>query len=86
MRPACGNLRSGGLVPTESLAAARHVEPDRKPGAGWLVIQNDWIALRIEERALAVAEGETIERGAAIGRDRCTGDVDRTKVGLAESL
>src|SRR5437773_3444464 len=67
--PASSILRSGGLVPTEALAAARHIEPNRKPGAGWLVIQNDWIALRIGERALTAAEGETGEGSAAVRGD-----------------
>ena len=81
--PSSAASRSRRLIPTESLAAAGPIEPNRKPRAGRLVIENDWIAHSVGKRSLTAAEREPGERGAAISRDRCAGDVDRTSVATA---
>jgi hypothetical protein len=64
------------LVATKPLSAARSVKPDREPGAAWLVVENNRIAQRSVEWALTIRPGKTIKAQTAVGRDRCTGDVD----------
>src|SRR5438034_11643541 len=72
-----GRVRgSGGLVPAEALTTAASVEPDGEPGAAWLIVQNDRVALGTGEGALTAGGSEAGEGGAAVGGDRCAGDVD----------
>ena len=65
----------GVLIPTQG-AARSPVEPHSKPSLGWLVIQNNRITKGILERAWS----EAGEGGAAVGRERYAGDVDRVGV------
>src|SRR5882724_10377523 len=44
MGPAIRVSRSGSLVATEPLGATARIEPDRVPGAGWPVVQNNRVA------------------------------------------
>src|SRR5438270_768644 len=69
-----------GLVAAKTLTAARGIEPDRNPIAGWLVVQNNGIAKGVVEGALTIGLGEPGKSGAAIGGDRGAGDVDRSEV------
>jgi hypothetical protein len=69
MGPAVRVPWSGGLVSAEALTAAAPVEPDREPGGGWLVVQNNGVANSVVEWALTVGLGEAGERGAAVGGD-----------------
>ena len=52
--PASRVRGSGGLVAAEALTAAGRVEPDGEPGAAWLVVQNNGVALGTGEGALTV--------------------------------
>ena len=81
-----GSAGSGGLVPAHALTAAGRVEPDSEPSAGWLVVQNNGVAEGIGEGALTVGSGEAGEGGAAVGGDRCAGDVDGVCKAPRESL
>src|SRR5213079_249140 len=54
MGPAIRVRRGGGLIPAEALAAAANVQPHRKPGSSWLIVQKNRVAQGIVERALAV--------------------------------
>src|SRR5206468_3421481 len=83
MGPAIWVPRSGGLVAPKAPTAATSVDPDREPGAGWFVVQNNRVAKGIVEGALTVSLGHAGEGGAAVGGDRCAGDVDG--VGVAAS-
>ena len=70
------------FVSAETLAAARRIQPDRKPSAAWSVIQNNRVAKSVRERARC----ETCEGGAAISRDRCAGDVDGTCIAASRVI
>src|SRR5205823_12791797 len=83
MGPAIRVPGSGGFVSAEALTAAARVEPDREPSAAWLVVQKNRIALRTGEWALTARVGETSERGAAVGGDRCAGDINRDSIAAA---
>jgi hypothetical protein len=76
MAPAIWIGGGGGLVSADALTAAGRVKKDSEPNAGWTVVQNNGVAKGILERTLAVGGGEAGEGGAAIGGDRCAGDVD----------
>ena len=86
MGPASRVRGSGGLVSAEALTAAAPVEPDSEPGGGWAVVQNNGVANGIGEGALTAGGGEAGEGGAAVGGDRCAGDVDGLALRPRESL
>ena len=65
MSPAIRVLRSGGLVPAQRAAVS--VRPHRKPGAGRLVVQNNWAAKCIREWALTASGGQAGKCVATIG-------------------
>ena len=77
MGPAIRVPGSGGLVPAEAKTAAGLVDPDGEPSAGWLVIQNNWVAHRIGEGAVTSGSRDAGEGAATVGGDRCAGDVER---------
>src|SRR5439155_21957168 len=76
MGPAIRVRGIGGLISAHPLTAAAHVKKDSKPSLAWLVEQNNGVAQGIGERALTGGPGEPGEGGAAVGGDRCAGDVD----------
>jgi|SRR5213080_4136070 len=73
---------SGGLVTAQARTATDRVEPDRVPRAAVPAEYNDWVAACIGKGALTVV-GQAGKGGAAVGRDRCAGNVDG--VGVAAS-
>ena len=83
MSPAIRVRRSGRLIAAQALTAAASVEPDGKPGASWAIVQNNGVAHGIGEGALTAGGGEAGESGAAVGRDRCAGDVNGADVAAA---
>ena len=83
MGPASSIRRSSGFVSAEALTAAGLVQPHGEPSPGWLVVQGNRVPNGAAEGALTVRGGDACERRAAIGGDRCAGDVDR--VGIAAS-
>ena len=80
MGPAIRIRRSSGLVTAEALATAAAVEPDCEPGTSWAVVENDGVAHGVGEGALTVRGGEACKGSAAVSRNRCTGDVDRSGI------
>ena len=42
------------LYPPRPCRRSSLADPDGEPGGGWLVVQNNWVAQRIVERALTV--------------------------------
>src|SRR4029077_778002 len=58
--------------------ATAQIEPNGVPSAGWFIVQNNGVAQGIVEGALTIGLGEAGEGGAAVGGDRCAGDVDGT--------
>ena len=80
MGPASRVRGSGGLVSTEALTAAGPIEPDGEPGGGGAIVQNNRVAHGIGEGALTAGGGDAGEGSAAVGGDRCAGDIDRTGV------
>jgi len=80
MRPAIRAPRSRGLVSAETLSAAPSVQPNSEPSAGRTIVQNNRIAYGVGEWALPAGGGETDKRVAAVGGNRCAGDVDRAGV------
>ena len=76
MGPAIRIIWSGGLVPTQTLAPARPIEPYREPSTAWFVVQSNGVAKGIVEGALTVGLGESGEGDTAIVGYRCARDVD----------
>src|SRR4029453_10608880 len=70
MGPAIRIPWRGGLVPAEALTAAARVEPDREPSPAWPVVQNDRVAQRTGEWALAAGGGQSRGGWAAVGGNR----------------
>ena len=70
MCPAIHVPGSGSLISSKALPAAAAVEPNGKPGAGWAVVQDNGVANRIGEWALAVSAGEANEGAPTVRRDR----------------
>jgi hypothetical protein len=83
MGPASSIRGSSGLVSAEALTAAALVQPQGEPSPSWLVVQCNRVPNGPAKGALAVSGGDACERRAAIGGDRCAGDVNR--VGIAAS-
>src|SRR5581483_3485024 len=86
MGPAIRVFRCRRLIPAQALAAAGAIQPHCNPGPRWLVVQNNRIAKRIVKGALTVGFGKAGEGSAAVGRDRCAGDVDRSKVAASRVI
>ena len=84
MGPAMGIGGSGGVVATHAATAAPRIDPNGEKLAGWLVVQNNGVALGTSKGALTddgaassdVRTGEAIESQAAVGGDRHGGDID----------
>src|SRR4029077_12192265 len=74
VRPAIWILRSQGLVSAEG-AAPIPIYPDSKPRLAWLVVQKNRVAKGVGERATTAAVGEAGEGHAAVGGERCCGEV-----------
>ena len=83
MGPAIRVPGSGGLVPAEALSATASIEPDCEPSGAWLVVENNRVAKGIVEGALTIGPSEAGKGGAAVGGDRCAGDIDGARVAAA---
>src|SRR5262249_2051987 len=77
MDPAIRVPGSTGLVAAEATATLPVEDPDREPLPAYLVVENNRVTQGIVEGALTVGLGKTGEGYTAVGRGRCTGDVDR---------
>jgi hypothetical protein len=80
MGPAIGVLRSAGLVAAEAAGALRVDDPDGEPLPAYLVVENNGITQGIVEGALPIGPCKAGKGEAAVGRDRCAGDVDRVGI------
>src|SRR5215510_2242570 len=76
MDPAIRVPRCAGLVAAQATAALTVEDPDREPLPAYLVIENNGVTQGIVEGALTVGPGKAGEGQTAVGRGRCTGDVD----------
>ena len=83
MSPAIRIIRRGGLVSAKTLTAARAIEPDCNPSARRLVVENNRVAKGVVEGALAIGLRKAGKGSAAIGGNRCAGNVDGVKVAAA---
>ena len=83
MGPAIRVPWRGGLVTPKALTAAAAIEPDGIPSSVVALIQDNRVADGIGEGPLTAASGKPGESGAAVGRDRCAGDVDGADVAAA---
>src|SRR5262245_10355554 len=80
MDPAIRIPRRAGLVAAQATAALTVEDPDREPFPACLVIENNRVAQGIVEGTLTVRPGKAGEGDAAIGRGRCTRNVDRISI------
>ena len=83
MGPAIRVLGSCGLISAQALTAAGAIQPDRNPSAGRLVVENNRVAKGVVEGALAIGLRKAGKGSAAIGGNRCAGNVDGVKVAAA---
>ena len=80
MGPAQVTPTVSGLPRAEALTAAARSEQDGKPSAGRFVVENNRVA---KVRPVAIAEGAWREAGegrAAVGGERCAGEVSAEAV------
>ena len=78
--PASRVQRISGLEPAQG-AAPVAVEPDREPGAGWFVVQNNGVAKGVVKGASTGGGGDAGEGGPAVRGARYAGEV--AKVGAS---